>query len=514
MLNDSIFFVDKIEEISICDSTMYYFTGSSFSRPTDFKRIENENHNLKNCKHCKKNHQLVLERLESRLKNFPFCCDFHKKLINEKWFNKNDFTEVAKLSADKIYFTWDFIKKFIDEPNWEEEITDYLSHVIDTFGSFPVDHGEPLFLGSYLNGAKDLVNSLDEKKYKKKKRIILDHINSYYLSNGEKKQNTDFNILLSIYDKWFKTFPFDISIFKGLKEKFSRTLPIIEKTRYNKYSGLAIAPPKTKSNLIKLLCDITNQIVTQINSLKLYEEGKLNDIENYKLEIIIQKRKLKIKEGYQNNIKEPNSRYRNILKSWFSDEIEFIKELEPTLKTIENKKDNLYLDILYACSKMQENKIFWKADENTRTKQILDLLEISYHTKDQSQIGVSATGIKPGSIDGIVIDSKRIQFIIEALNLKYLNKKYIQDHISKLEINYDNKGLKTKFLISYCDIVNGTFQEFYEKYISFINYEVKFQNLKESFENLEPNYANQRILKTVHSCEKVSVTIYHILLKM
>ncbi|RKS92707.1 hypothetical protein BC952_2622 [Flavobacterium limicola] len=514
MLHNSIFFVDKIEGISICDSTMYYFTGSSFSRPTDFKRIENENHNLKNCKSCKKNHLIDLKGLESRLKNFPFCCDFHKSLINEKWFNKNDFNDVAKLTADKIYFTWDFIQKFVDEPEWEQEITDYLSHVIDTFGSFPVDYGEPLFLGSYLNRVKEMLKGLDEKKHVKKKQIILDHVNSYYLSTSKKKQSTDFNVLLAIYDKWFKTFPFDISIFKGLKEKFSKTLPIIEKTRYNKYSGLAIASPKTKSNLIKLLCNLTNEIVTEINSLKLYEEGKLNDLENYKLEIVLHKRKLKLKEGYQNDIKEPNSSYRNILKSWFSDEIDFIKEIEPTLQSIQNKKNNLYLDILYACSKMQENRIFWKADENARTKQILDLLEINYKTKDQSQSGVSATGIRPGSIDGIVIDSNRIQVIIEALNLKYLNKNYIQDHISKLEINYDNKGLKTKFLISYCDIANDTFQEFYEKYVSFINDEVRFQNLKQSFENLEPNYANQRILKTIHTREKVIVTIYHILLKM
>lgn len=514
MLNNSIFFVDRIEEKAVCNSKMYYLTGSSFSLPTDFKRVHNENHNLKICTNCKKNHKDVLKGLQSRLSNFPYCCDYHKRLANEKWFNKNDFNNVATLSADKIYFTWDFIKKFIDEINWEDEITDYLSHVIATFGSFPVDHGEPLFLGSYLNSIKSLVSGLDDKKYKKKKDAISDYINRYYITKSGKKQNTDFNVLLSIYHKWFKTFPFEISVFMDLKEKFSRTLPIIEKTRFNKYSGTAILYPTTKNNLINSLCNITNQIVTEINSLKLYEQGKLDELENYKLEIVLQKRKLKLKEGYRSDIKEPNSRYRKILKNWFSDEIDFIKEIEPTLKAIADKKSNLYLDILYACSKMQENKIFWKADENTRTKQILDLLEIRYPTKDQTQMGISATGIKSGSIDGIILDNNRIQIIIEALNLKYLNKIYIQNHISKLEKNYDSKGLKTKFLISYCEIADNSFQDFYEKYISFINNEVQFENLKEVSESLEPNYTDQRILKTVHIREKMSVTIYHILLKM
>lgn len=310
MLNNSIFFVDKIEEKSICNSKMYYLTGSSFSLPTDFKRIHNENHNLKICTNCKKNHTVTLKRLQSRLNNFPYCCDYHKRLVNEKWFNKNDFINVANLSADKIYFTWDFIKKFIDEADWEDEITDYLSHIIDTFGSFPINHGEPLFLGSYLSSVKELVNGLDNKTYEKKKKIIIDHIDGYDLKDSEKKQNTDFNVLLAIYDKWFKTFPFDISIFKSLKEKFSKTLPIIETTRYNKYSELAILSPKTKSNLTKSLCNLTNQIVTEINSLKLYEQGKLDELENYKLEIVLQKRKLKLKEGYRSEIKEPNCKFR------------------------------------------------------------------------------------------------------------------------------------------------------------------------------------------------------------
>jgi hypothetical protein len=62
----------------------------------------------------------------------------------------------------------------------------------------------------------------------------------------------------------------------------------------------------------------------EINSLKLYEEGKLNEIDNYKLEIILKKR-LKLDEGYKNDSKSNDFRYRKILKSWLADEIEFVK---------------------------------------------------------------------------------------------------------------------------------------------------------------------------------------------
>lgn len=513
MIKDQIFFTDKIDSVSVCDSTFFYFTGSSFSKPTDFKRVHNEEHNLQICENCNKNHKIVTKRLEKRFQNFPFCCDKHRNLAKNSWFNKSDFTNVPKLTADKIYFTWDFVRKYIDGPNWEIEITDYISHVIETHGSFPNECGEPLFLGSFIKGIREYILDIKDKKYKEKKQTLIDFLDSYYIEN-KKNKNTDLNVLLGIYDKWFKTFPFDISIFKNLKEHFSKTIPVFETTHYNKYSETTIAIPTTKKALIKRLCNVTNRIVSRINSLTLYEAGRLNDVENYKLEIILQKRSSKIKQGYNNDTKEPNSRYRKILKEWYKDELEFISELQSTLNTIETKKNNLFLDILYSCGKMQENKIFWDADENTRTKQILDLLEIQYSTKDQTQIGKSTTGKKPGSVDGIIIDGKRGEHIIEALNLSYLNKNYIQEHIKKLEVNYDSKGLKTKFLISYCEISDHTFEDFFKKYKTFIDTEAIFKFSKECAEVLEPQYSNQRIFRTIHNYENTNTILYHILLKI
>lgn len=511
MINDSLIFVKSIDEISVCDSKLLYFTGSTFSRPTDFKRIECEIHNHKTCKNCSVAYKTFLKRHQKRYLQFPDCCDYHRRLIGETWFKRNDFDNVPELTTDKVFYTWDFINEFIDQENWNEEITDYFSHVIETHGSFPIEYGEPLFVSSYIHAVIELIAGLDEKKYKVKKKVLTDYLNNY---NSPSKKSTDLNVLLKTYDKWYKTFPFEISIFSYLKAKYSKTLPIIEKKHFNKYSNKEILTPLTKSKLILYLCNLTNQIITNINSLKLYEEGKLTDFENYKLELLIQKRKLQIKDGYHNQRKNANDQYRRMLKDWYSDEAEFIKGLESTLSSIEVKKTNLYNDVLFACGKMQENKIFWESDENSRTKQILDILELSYATKDQSQIGVSSTEKKPGSIDAILIDKDKIEYIIEALNLNYLNRKYIQSHVKKLESNYDSKGLNTKFLISYCKIEENSFEEFYGKYITFINEKVSFDFPKVSSEKLVPNYVNQRILKTTHERESKKINIYHILLKI
>lgn len=506
------FFVENIDEIEVCDGKIFQLTGSSFILPTDFHRIENEVHNLSNCEKCKKSYAFTLRNLEKRFENFPLCCNYHKKLIDQVWFKKEDYIEIPKLTADKIFYAWHFILKYIDSSDWEEEIIDYLQYVIHTFGSFPKDCGEPLFLGSFHNALKDLVRDLEKNKYEKKKKIILEYLDGYY--NQEKKNDTDMNILLRIYNQWYKTFPFNLSIFSNLKERFSKKLPLIEKTHYNKYLQVELGIPLTKQNLIKLLENITNQIVTEINSLKLYEQGKLNEVENYKLELSLEKRKLQLKEGYINKSKSPDTRYRNILKTWLRDELEFIKNISPTFESIKEGKNNLYLDILFACSKMQENKVFWLADEDGRTKQILDLLEIKYITKDQPKLGMSATGKKPGSIDGLIKDKNETEYFIEAFNLQNINSNYIQNHINKLEENYDSKGLKNKFLIVYCNVPNNTFNSFFDKYLCFIDKKVDFKFTKKNVEELESKYINQRIIKTTHLREKSETNLYHILLKM
>lgn len=513
------FFIEKLKEIEVCEGSFYFIEGSSLLKPTDFIRIKNEIHNLENCDTCKKSFQIRLNSLGKRFDKFPFCCDYHKNLVAQPWFRKEDYNEVPRLTSEKIYCTWDFILKYIDEENWEEEILDYIQYVVHTFGSFPKGMGSALFLDSYTSDLKDMINNVKDRKYDSKKLAIIKHLDSYFISkekNKKKSKNdTDLNVLLGIYNQWYKTFPFELSIFSNLKKNFSASLPVFEKVHHNKYLNVSIATPITKNRLINLLESITEKIITEFNSLKLYEQGKLSDLDNYRLEIIIQKRKLKLKAGYQNNSKNLETRYRKILKEWLSDELEFIKEITPALKSIEVKNDNLFLDVVTACGKMQENKIFIESDENGRTRQILDLLSSKYTTKDQTQIGVSSTGKNSGSLDGMVIDQNRIEYFIEALNLSSLNKEYIKNHVNKLEKNYDSKGVINKYLIVYCNLnKSNSFKSFADKYFNYLNNDLEFSFQKINIENLESNYANQRIIKSTHLRESTEVSIYHILLKM
>ncbi|KIQ21766.1 hypothetical protein RT99_10095 [Flavobacterium sp. MEB061] len=192
-----------------------------------------------------------------------------------------------------------------------------------------------------------------------------------------------------------------------------------------------------------------------------------------------------------------------------------IKNIPNEVKKAREKK--VLEDILFACGKMQDNKIFNDSqDENARTKQVLDILSKHYKTSDQSQIGNSSTGKKAGSLDGIIGDKKLNEYYIEALNLSYIDKKYITSHINKLEKNYDNKGLLVKFVLVYCNVDDGKFFEFTVNYKNFLNIDLvyNYQLIGESEEVLNDlKYTNQKIFKTCHMRENHKVYLYHVLLK-
>ncbi|WP_192501871.1 hypothetical protein, partial [Flavobacterium sp. PL002] len=147
-------------------------------------------------------------------------------------------------------------------------------------------------------------------------------------------------------------------------------------------------------------------------------------------------------------------------------------------------------DILYASHTMQQNKIFWNADEDTKTRQLLDLLPNKYQVKDQSKYGKSSVGKKAGSVDG-VIKHNEIDIFVEAFSLKSLNRKIIKTHIHKLELNYDSKGLKEKFIIIYYNLAVNKFENSVKKYKEYIENEHLFVfPLFNEIEEIEVNYTD------------------------
>ena len=133
--------------------------------------------------------------------------------------------------------------------------------------------------------------------------------------------------------KWLKLFPFDLTIFRHLKEKFHMQHPIIKKVEHvNQYSGMLSVSLHTKESLISELIDVTNRLITEVNAFKLNQEGKLTEPDKLKLEYVLKEREMKLSEGYKSQAQDEQTRYRRILKEWLKDEKQFIEEITPLLE--------------------------------------------------------------------------------------------------------------------------------------------------------------------------------------
>ncbi|MEO9512182.1 MAG: hypothetical protein ABJN84_13720 [Flavobacteriaceae bacterium] len=146
--------------------------------------------------------------------------------------------------------------------------------------------------------------------------------------------------MVATYQKWIKIFPFEISYFANLKPQYEKSLPILNgQPEVNKYLRIAKGKVHTKQGLINVLLNLTNKLLTDINSHSLYEQGLLSEPTRIKLELILNERKLKLNQGYVNKSKDEAKQYRKTLKEWFADEKKFIDEVSPLLKGLPPKGD-------------------------------------------------------------------------------------------------------------------------------------------------------------------------------
>lgn len=206
---------------------------------------------------------------------------------------------------------------------------------------------KPLYLSQYLSQLKAIIENSFKTIYSKdisKEELLkrLKEIIEYLDKVGKVDENykpTNLNLLIEIYNKWFKIFPFEISFFSEMKPHFEKQLPLLNgKPETNKYTGLTKAKMHTKGSLIDTLLNVTNNLLTQINTISLYEKGLLTEPQKIKLELVLNERKMKLKQGYVNSSKDEEQQYRKILKEWFADEKRFIDEVTPLVKAFPRQK--------------------------------------------------------------------------------------------------------------------------------------------------------------------------------
>lgn len=145
--------------------------------------------------------------------------------------------------------------------------------------------------------------------------------------------------------------------------------------------------------------------------------------------------------------KRAQNNMENILKE--DNHLEFDKDLKKALLSI------------------QANPQYWDYDENGINDRLRDLLRMKYHVDDQTRQGISLSQKSVGEIDFLVSAGAQPIAIMEALKLDSVDKSYIENHISKLLVNYDPLGYPRASLIMY--VTCKDFGSFWNKFIEYIS---------------------------------------------
>lgn len=334
------FFADRINTLNTCFGELFYFSGSAFEKPYETEFISHDEHNLNNCEGCNSVHKDITRQMELYYQRFPLCCKQHTNLLKTTWFTKVDYQNLPQLVADKTISAYHHFIDKIDKDDWKQDIPDYIEYLIKSFGQMPKDCGEPVGLSKFIHFLIDLIQSsevkIDFENYSTRKEYILKYLNDFFVPHQEKQ--IELNVLISIYDTWYKTFPFELEFFKNLKAHFAMSIPVLsEKPHHNPYIGLAKAKMKTQDELVVYLFKLTQSILSFIDTTQMLEDEYISNQSKYNLDL---KKKAHSVNQHTllNEYSKGEKRYINTIKKWLENENKFIADILPQFpKQLENK---------------------------------------------------------------------------------------------------------------------------------------------------------------------------------
>lgn len=163
---------------------------------------------------------------------------------------------------------------------------------------------------------------------------------------------------------------------------------------------------------------------------------------------------------------------------------------------------------------LQSNRLYLgDYSEDDRNTFVASLLEMSdYSMKDQTRRSRSETGKSAGEIDILIQDKDQLPIsIIEALNLSYVDKSYIVQHIDKI-FKYDANGLANNYIIVYANVKK--FGAFYNRYRDFVKaHDFKYPLLSMKEDSVLP-FTELRKFTIVHNRNDKEVKVHHIVINL
>ena len=336
-------YASNLKEFKYCGNHYVTFEESEYIPPFSIEKTEGK-HSLESCDNCKQLYIRFIKDFQD-YKDFPNCCEPHKKLPLLKEFELYHFANFPKEMANKIIFSHHHIINNIENDNWQTEIFDYIDYVVESFGAMPEGFGSPYQLHTYTTilidisyKVKDVVlKTINKQEYKRRMDLIFKKLESIFAPNDDVYKAI--GLLLKTYEDWYNLFPFELEYFKHLEKKFQNVLPLHQNPTFNKYLKKEKKQYHTLESLSSELIQITKQILVTINAKVLFDKGELANTKQIKMDLVLKNRELEL-ESMKDMPHQNKLEYIKILKKWMKQEKSFIKDITPYLKLQESKVED------------------------------------------------------------------------------------------------------------------------------------------------------------------------------
>jgi hypothetical protein len=279
----------------------------------------------KDFPNCCNWHKSIYEASIEFYDRFPNCCEEHKKFIKTFNVDKTDYENIKIDIVKRLSYTEYFIEARINNEDWYEDIIHWFNYIEKSFGQPEV--GLQLYLQNLELHIENNKLIPDEKKAR-----LLKYFEDLYKPSA-KANDSDLHILIITYQNWLKLFPFELSIFKNIKQHFVKTLPFVKgKTDYNPYTGLTSFKPVNQTELLENLVNITKNILVQVDTSLIIEKN-LNDQANiHNLEILNKLHRTK-QETLLKDFNKSETKYIKTIKKWLENEKEYFVNIIPIINS-------------------------------------------------------------------------------------------------------------------------------------------------------------------------------------
>jgi len=247
-------------------------------------------------------------------KEFPHCCEehlvkYHEIKVWAKAFLQEDDAEMlARKTLLSLAFTESYIIFSYNKDDWYEDISDFIEFNIFSFGS-TIYHAERYLLK--LIGFLKSIQAIDYDKIEKLSKLTL-----IWWKNSAFSR--DLLHLRRAFDKWFHSFPFELSLFTALKDKYDLFFGIVNDD-FIEFDESAFMLELNK---------LTDVILYQHNTSNLYKQGLLTDPSKLKFELVTCQRSYQLNsENLYGQDSDKDPQYRKMIHKWFEDERKYLDEI-------------------------------------------------------------------------------------------------------------------------------------------------------------------------------------------